>query len=105
MIGESRIIEKKVENFLKHIFKPENSFNRRKLQKRKFFLLSKFVADLFNSKNSRICFNNISNLIILILNIYNENFPVDSYFSIDDNSLKSFNSEYKHILKEEFLKK
>ncbi len=69
-MGDSRLIEKKVENLLKYIFKPENSFNRRRLQKRKFFLLSKLVADLFKSKNSQVCFNNISNLIILFLNIY-----------------------------------
>jgi len=102
-MGDSRVIEKKVENFLKDVFKPENSFNRKILQKRKFFLLSKLVADLFDSKNSQICFNNISNLIILILNIYNEKFPVDNYSSLEDNSLKNFNSEFKHILKDEFL--
>jgi len=103
LMGDSRLIEKKVENFLKYVFKPENSFNRKKLQKRKFFFLSKLVADLFNSKNSQICFNNISNLIILILNIYNEKFPVDDYSSKEDNSLKNFNSECKHFLKYEFF--
>jgi len=104
-MGDSRLIEKKVENFLKYVFNPENSFNKKILQKKKFFLLSKLVVDLFNYKNSQVCFNNISNLIILILNIYNEKFPMDNYSSLEDNSIKKYNSEFKHILKDEFLNK
>lgn len=99
----SKIIEKKVEDFLSNIFKPFTSRNKESYQKKKFVLLSKLVADLFNSKNSRICFNNISNLIILILNIYNEQFPVDIYSGVKENTLKKCNSKYKQILKEEFL--
>jgi len=99
----SKIIERKVEKFLSNIFKPNNSLNKDSYQKRKFILLSNLVADLFNSKNSRVCFNNVSSLIILILNIYNEQFPVDIYSEVEDNSLKKFNSKYKQILKEEFL--
>lgn len=99
----SKIIERKVENFLSNIFKPNNSLNKDSHQKGKFIILSKLVADLFNSKNSRVCFNNVSSLIILILNIYNEQFPVDIYSEVEDNSLKKFNSKYKQILKEEFL--
>ena len=99
----SLIIEKKVEDFLKNIFKSETKVNKRALQRKKFLLLSKLVADLFKSKNSQVCFNNISSLVILILNIYNENFPVDIYSNLEENSLKRFNSKYKHILKEEFL--
>ena len=99
----SLTIEKKVEDFLRNIFKSETIFNKKYLQRKKFVLLSKLVADLFNSKNSQVCFNNISSLIVLILNIYNEKFPVDIYSNIEDNSLKSFNSKYKRILKEEFL--
>jgi len=99
----SRIIEKKVEDFLQNVFKPENSFNKRYLQKRKFILLSKLVADLFERKDSRVCFKNISNLIILILNIYNEKFPVDIYSLEEENSAKKFNSQFKNIMKDEFL--
>ena len=101
----SLIIEKKVEDFLKNIFKSETKVNKKALQRKKFILLSKLVADLFKSKNSQVCFNNISSLVILILNIYNEKFPVDIYSNLEENSLKRFNSKYKHILKEEFLKK
>ncbi|MFX1302066.1 MAG: hypothetical protein ACFFBV_09130 [Promethearchaeota archaeon] len=85
------------------LFKSNESLNKEYYQKKKFILLSKLVADLFNSKNSRVCFNNISSLIILILNIYNEQFPVDIYSSVKENSLKEHNSKYKQILKEEFL--
>lgn len=101
----SLTIEKKVEDFLKNVFKSETIFNRKALQRKKFMLLSKLVADLFKSKNSQVCFNNISSLIILILNIYNEKFPVDIYSNLKENSLKRFSSKYKHILKEEFLLK
>jgi hypothetical protein len=99
----SRTIEKKVENLLQKVFKPEIPSNIKTLQKKKFVLLSKLVADLFNNKNSQVCFNNISNLIILILNIYNEKFPIDKYSLTEENSKKKFNSKRKHILKEEFL--
>ena len=99
----SRLIEKKVENFLENVFKPETPSNKRNIQRKKFILLSKLVSDLFDNKNSQICFNNISNLIILILNIYNEKFPVDTYSLAEKNSRKGINSKYKHILKEEFL--
>ncbi|MEE9379715.1 MAG: hypothetical protein V3V33_16945 [Candidatus Lokiarchaeia archaeon] len=101
----SLTIEKKVEDFLKNVFKPETIFNKKALQRKKFILLSKLVADLFKNKNSQVCFNNISSLVILILNIYNEKFPVDIYSNFEENSLKRFNSKYKHILREEFLKK
>lgn len=99
----SRIIERKVENFLQNVFKPETAFNKKLQQKKKFILLSKLVADLFEKKNSRLCFNNISNLIILILNIYNEKFPVDIYSLEEETSTKKFSSKIKHIMKEEFL--
>jgi len=99
----SRTIEKKVENFLQNVFKPETPSNKKILQRKKFLLLSKLVSDLFDNKNSQVCFNNISNLIILILNIYNEKFPVDTYSLVEENSKKEINSKYKHILKEEFL--
>jgi len=99
----SRIIERKLENFLQNVFKPETPFNKKILQRKKFILLSKLVADLFDNKNSRVCFNNITNLIILILNIYNERFPIDIHSLEEKNSTKRFNSKYKHILKQEFL--
>jgi len=101
---DSQEIERQVEDLLVNIFKPEKASNKRSFQKKKFEMLSKFIADLFNCNNSRECFNNISSLIILILNIYNEKFPVDIYSLNTDDFLKKSNSKYKLILKEEFLK-
>lgn len=99
----SQIIERKVEGFLKTFLTSNKSENRRKIQIKKFELLSKLIVDLFNCKNSRECFNNISSLIILILNIYNEKFPVDIYFNNSIDSQKKTNSKFKNIMKEEFL--
>ncbi len=99
----SLTVEKKVEDFLKNVFKSETIFNKKNLQRKKFLLLSKLVADLFKSKNSQVCFKNISSLIILILNIYNEKFPVDLYSDLEDESLKKFNAKFNNILKDEFL--
>ncbi len=98
----SRAIERKVEHFLHNVFKQETPSNKKNLQRKKFALLSKLVADLFENKNSQVCFSNISNLIILVLNIYNEKFPVDIY-SRKKNSNQESNLKFKHILKEEFL--
>ena len=103
MFVDSQIIEKKVEDILNHILKQRTFFNKKKLQQGKFSLLSKLVAELFRCKNSRISFNNISSLIILILNICNEKFRLDNYSSVEENSLKPYTPEYKHILKDEFL--
>ncbi|MFX1419933.1 MAG: hypothetical protein ACFE9N_13525 [Promethearchaeota archaeon] len=99
----SRIIEKKVETFLENVLKPETPFNKKIIQRKKFTLLSKLVTDLFDNKNSRVCFNNISNLIVLILNIYNEKFPIDNFSIEDGYSKKEINSKCKDILKQEFL--
>jgi hypothetical protein len=97
----SRIIEKKVENFLYKVLIQETPSNKKTLQRKKFILLSKLVADLFNTRNSQVCFNNISSLIILVLNLYNEKFPVDVYSLERENSMKE--SRFKHILKGEFM--
>lgn len=85
------------------MFSNRNLHLTRKYYKKEVFLLSKLVADLFKSKNSRVCFKNISSLIILILNIYNEKFPLDKYSKKEKNALNRFNSDYKQILKEDFL--
>jgi len=99
----SRIIEKRVEDFLDNCFNSEDSFIDSDIQKRRFELLSKLVADLFNCKNSALCVHNISNLIILILNIYSEKFPVDLYSNGRTNSIKKSNKNVKRILKENLI--
>jgi len=96
----SRTIEKLVEDFLDNSFNTEDYFNNSEIQKKRFVLLSKLVGDLFNCKNSAVCFHNISNLIVLILNIYNEKFPVDIYSNGRTDSIKKNNNNYKRIIKE-----
>ncbi len=100
----SRTIEKQVEDFLDNSFNTEDYFNNNsETQKKKFTLLSKLVADLFNCKNSAVCFHNISNLIVLILNIYNEKFPVDIYSNGRTDSIKKSNNNFKRIIKENLV--
>jgi len=66
-------------------------------------LLSRLVAELFSCKNSVVCFQNISNLIILLLNIYKETFPVDIYSNDMGEPIKKCDSQYKEIFKEHLL--
>jgi len=100
---DSQEIERQVEDLLVNIFNPEKASNKRRIQKKKFILLSKLIADLFNCNNSKECFTNISSLIILILNIYNEKFPADIYSSEEGHAEKIFDSKSKLLLKQEFL--
>jgi len=101
----SQLLERKVENLLETILKPEESQNKRRIQRTKFRLLSKLVADLFDNKDSKECFHNISNLIILMLNLYKDTFPVDNFPNKEkDREVKS-TTKHKHILKQEFLMK
>jgi len=99
----SQLLEKKVEDLLENILKPEESQNKRRIQRIKFRLLSKLVADLFDNKDSKECFHNISNLIILILNLYNESFPMDNFSNREEDIEVKATSKHKDILKQEFL--
>jgi len=99
----SRIIEKRVEAFLDNCYNSEDNFTNSDVQKKMFGLLSKLVGELFNCKNSAVCVHNISNLIILILNIYSEKFPVDLYSNGRTNSIKKSNNNVKRILKENLI--
>jgi hypothetical protein len=100
---DSQLIERKVEDFLADIFKPEQASNERLLQKKKFVLLSKLIADLFNCNNLPDCFRNVSNLIVLILNIYNEKFPVDIYSCEQEYVGNKLDAKCKNLMKQEFL--
>ena len=101
----SRSIEEQVENFLKNSFNHEDYVFDCEIQKQRFNLLSKLVADLFDCRNSIICYQNLSNLIILLLNIYNEKYPVDIYSTRKINSDEDCHLQLKNILKREFLTK
>jgi len=100
---DSQEIERQVEDFLTTTFKPEKVSNKSTIQKKKFILLSKLIADLFKCTNSKECFTNISSFIILILNLYNEKFPADIYSSEENHAEKIVDSKYKLLLKQEFL--
>ncbi|MFX1321638.1 MAG: hypothetical protein ACFFAQ_08340 [Promethearchaeota archaeon] len=101
----SQLLEKKVEGLLENILKPEESENKRRIQRIKFRLLSKLVADLFDNKDSRECFHNISNLIILMLNLYKDTFPVDIFLNKEKEREVKSTTKHKQILKQEFLMK
>ena len=88
----SGIIEKRVEDFLENYFNSEDNFTNSDVQKNRFDLLSKLVAELFNCKNSTVCVHNISNLIVLILNICRARFPVDMYSNGITESIKKGNN-------------
>lgn len=103
MTFNSESIEKKVEDFLENSFCTKDYVFNDEMQKRRFSLLSKLVADLFNCKNSAICFHNISSLIVLILNIYNEKFPIDIYSNNKKSLIRKPNSKLKQIMKENLL--
>ena len=96
-------IEKQVEDFLENSFRAEDRSFDNEIQKRRFALLSKLVADLFNCNNSALCFHNISNLIVLILNIYNEKFPIGMYSNGKRYSDKGKDSKFKQMLKDNLL--
>ncbi|MHA1988487.1 MAG: hypothetical protein ACW98D_17795 [Promethearchaeota archaeon] len=96
----SRIIEKRVEDFLDNYFNSEDNFTNSDIQKKRFDLLSKLVSELFDCKNSTVCVHNISNLIVLILNIYRERFPVDIYTNGITETIEKSNNNVKRILKE-----
>lgn len=102
-IVNSRNIEQQVEDFLDNSFNTEDNFINSEIQKKRFVLLSKLVADLFKCKNSAVYFHNVSNLIVLILNIYNEKFPVDLYSNGEAQSIKKSRNDFKHIIKENLL--
>ena len=77
--------------------------NDRGIQKKKFLLLTELFIKLFNSKNYRANFKNISSLILLLLNFYKKNYPVD-IFSKDKNrnpETEKEISEIKQKLKQE----
>ena len=72
-------------------------------QKKKFSLLTELFLNLCTNKNSRGNFKNVSGLILLLLNFYKKNYPVDIYSKQENRSFKTKrgNSETKRILKQE----
>jgi len=76
------------------------------IQKKKFSLLTELFLKLCTNKNCKSKFKNISSLILLLLNIYKKNYPVDVFSKEKSENLetKRKNSELKRILKKELRK-
>ena len=75
-------------------------------KKGKFKLLSYLIKELCSYQNSKLRFNNISSLIILFLNLYKKNYPLD-ICSNDENKPSKLagenSSEFKRIIRSELL--
>jgi len=75
------------------------------VQKKKFILLSELLLKLCTSRNIRSNFKNLTSLILLFLNCYKKNYPVDIYSEGTKKNLLNGqdNIKIKRILKQELL--
>ena len=91
------------------IFDKINSFlgmsDESLIQKHKFTLLSELLLKLCKSRNVKGNFKNLTSLILLFLNVYKKNYPIDAYSSkTRECQLEEQESlEIKSILKQELL--
>ena len=75
------------------------------IQKKKFLLLTELLLQLCTTRNIRSNFKNLTSLILLFLNIYKKNYPVDIYSKGMKKNLldEQENLRFKSILKQELL--
>ena len=77
--------------------------DNREIQKKKFLLLTELFLKLCTNKNYVSNFRNFSSLILILLNLYKRNYPIDIFskekFEILETKRDA--SEFKHILKQE----
>ena len=75
------------------------------VQKMKFTLLSELLLKLCTSRNLKNNYKNLTSLILLFLNTYKNNYPLDLYTAnTRENQLdKQELQNIKHILKQELL--
>jgi len=75
------------------------------IQKKKFLLLSELLLKLCTTRDMRSNFKNLTSLILLFLNIYKKNYPVDIYSKETKKKLltEQENLKIKSILKQELL--
>ncbi|MBY8978804.1 MAG: hypothetical protein KGD72_00305 [Candidatus Lokiarchaeota archaeon] len=88
---------------LEKIITFSNLPDNKDIQKKKFSLLTELFLNLCTNKNNKGNFRNVSSLILLFLNLYKKNYPVD-IFSKQENrnpKTKRGSSELKRILKQE----
>ncbi|MFX1312157.1 MAG: hypothetical protein ACFFHD_06050 [Promethearchaeota archaeon] len=89
--------------FIKHILKLMQLAEDKTLQKEKFQLLSDLLLELCHCKNSKDKFINILSLVLLLLNIYKKNYPLDLFTDKSTESKAKNNENFKESLKQEFL--
>ncbi len=73
------------------------------IQKKKFSLLTELFLKLCSVKNNKGNFRNFSSLILLLLNLYKKNYPIDIFTKEKNRNLeteKEF-SELNRLLKQE----
>lgn len=75
------------------------------IQKKKFLLLTELLLKLCTTRNIRSNFKNLTSLILLFLNIYKKNYPVDVYSKGTKKNLlgEQESLKFKSILKQEFV--
>ena len=88
-----------LEKIIAYVELPDN----RDIQKKKFSLLTELFLNLCTNKNSKGNFRNFSSLILLFLNLYKKNYPVDIFSKENTRNpeTKRDISESKRILKQE----
>jgi len=88
-----------LEKIISYAELPDN----RDIQKKKFSLLTELFLKLCTNKNYRGNFRNYLSLILLLLNLYKKNYPVDIFSKGKNRNPESKRnaSELKRILKQE----
>lgn len=79
--------------------------NEKEVQRNKFILLSDLLLKLCTSRNIKSNFKNLTSLILVLLNVYKANYPLDVY-TTDTKEIKlkkQENQQIKHILKQELF--
>ena len=73
------------------------------IQRKKFSLLTELILKLCNNKNYKANFKNVSSLILLFLNFYKKNYPIDIFSKIKNRNPETERgiSEIQRRLKEE----
>ncbi len=79
--------------------------NEGQVQKKKFTLLSELLLKLCTSRNVRSNFKDLTSLILLFLNMYKKNYPIDIYSAdTKESQLKpQCNLAIKRILQQELI--
>jgi len=98
-------IEQNYFHLLKMSCRLENLPRKEKFeyQKFKFEFISDLFSKLFKYKNSKTVYTNISSLIILSLTAFSNEFPIDIYSGFEEKNINEVSSEFKKILKQEFV--